>query len=146
MEKITLKLRLNYWVWLLLALIVLILFETECCMPGARAGGELTEAFFFFQTFLVLLTICLIPVSLKLLHWKPVRKQILEAGERRLQVYLLWSAVRCASLGIFLILNLFVYYGTLEKANALCALILLFAYLFCWPSANKMKAETEVGE
>lgn len=146
MDKIILKLRWNYFLWLVLAVLVLVLFETECCMPGAWAGSELTETFFLIQTFLVLLTICVIPVSLKLLHWSPVRKRILAAGADRMPVYFRWSVLRCALLGLFLILNLLVYYAAFEKANALCALILLFAYLFCWPSANKIKSETEVTE
>lgn len=146
MDKIILKLRLNYFLWLVLAVVVLVLFETECCMPGAWAGGEVTETSFLIQTFLILLTICVIPVSLKLLNWKPVRKRIQVAGADRMPVYLRWSALRCALLGLFLILNLLVYYAALEKANALCAVILLLAYLFCWPSANKIKSETEVAE
>lgn len=146
MDKLILKLRLNYFLWLVLALIVLVLFETECCMPGAWAGGELTETFFLIQNFLILFTICVIPVSLKLLNWSPVRKRIQAAGTERMPVYFRWSILRCALLGLFLILNLLVYYAALEQANALCALILLFAYLFCWPSVNKIKSETEVAE
>lgn len=141
-----LKLRVNYFLWLLLAVLVMVLFEAEWCVPGAWAGKELTEPFFLIQTFLVLFTLCIIPVSLKLLNWNPVRRRIRNAGEKRLQVYFRWSILRSALLGVFLILNLLVYYAALEKANALGALILLLAYLFCWPSANKIEAETETAE
>lgn len=142
----TLNLRVNFFFWLLPALAVLLLYETEICMPGVWIGTEMSEMFFFFLTATQLLTLCSIPVALKLLNWKMIRRQIAVPDRKGAQAYLRWSIVRCAILGGCLLLNLVVYYGTLEKANALCALILFFSYFFCWPSEAKRKAETEVME
>lgn len=89
---------------------------------------------------------CVIPVALKLLHWPWVKKQITGDGRQGQKAYLRWSMLRCGVLGVCLLLNLVIYYNVLEKSNALCALILLLAYFFCWPSAVKMKAETECVE
>lgn len=144
MNQIILKLRLHFFLWVLLALIVMLLFETDLLMAGAWAGSEMTSSFFFFLTATQLLTLAVIPVALKLLHWGPVKRKIRSGSSESMKGYLHWSMLRFALLGVCLLLNLAVYYSVLEKANALCALILFFAYLFCWPSAVKMKAE--VGE
>lgn len=146
MDKTILRLRLNFFFWLLLALLTLVLFETECWMPGAWAGTGMSEGFFFLQTIMMIVTLCVIPVALKLLHWPWVKKQITGDGRQGQKAYLRWSMLRCGVLGVCLLLNLVLYYNALEKANALCALILLLAYFFCWPSAVKMKAETECVE
>lgn len=143
MNKTIFKLRLNFFFWLLLALLTLVLFETECWLPGAWAGEGMTEGLFFLQNIVVIVTLGIIPVALKLLHWTRVKRLITCDNRQGREAYLRWSMVRCGALGVCLLLNLFIYYNVLEKANALCALILLLAYFFCWPSAAKMKAETE---
>ncbi|MDM8144565.1 hypothetical protein QUW02_01230 [Bacteroides eggerthii] len=146
MDKMTLNLRVNFCSWLIVALAVVVLFETETCMPGVWIGTEMSEAFFFLLTATQLLTLCAIPVALKLLNWKSIRQQVTVPDQKGAQAYLRWNIVRCAILGGCLVLNLMVYYCTLEKANALCALILLFSYSFCWPSDAKRKAETDAIE
>lgn len=136
------KLRLNFFFWLFWAFLLLLLFETEILMPGVWAGTGMTETFFIFQTLMMIVTLCAIPVALKLMNWSWVRKQIAYGEMKESKAYLGWSAVRCGILGVSLLLNLIVYYCALEKANALCALILLFSYFFCWPSEVKIKTET----
>lgn len=144
--KIIFTLRLTFFMWLFLALATLVLFEFELYMPGIWAGMEMNDVLFCLQTGSILLTLCVIPVSLKLLHWRYVRKQIVRGTEGAEEAYLRWSSLRCSLLGFVLFFNLLLYYCTLEKANALCALILLFAYCFCWPSQTKLKAEMEPAE
>lgn len=146
MDKTIFNLRLIFLFWPLVAVLLLVLFETEILMPGIWAGTGMTETFFFLQTMMMILTLCAIPVALKLLNWPWVRKQIVREGADSSKAYLRWSAVRCGILGVSLLLNLAVYYCALENANALCALILLFSYFFCWPSEVKMKAETDIVE
>ncbi len=144
--KIIFTLRLTFFVWLFLALVTLALFEFELYMPGIWAGMEMNDILFSLQTGSILLTLCVIPVALKLLNWRYVRKQIVRGKDGAEEAYLKWSSLRCSLLGIVLFFNLLLYYCTLEKTNALCVLILLFAYCFCWPTQTKKDAEMEPAE
>jgi hypothetical protein len=94
------------------------------------------------QTVTILLTLCLIPVSLKMFS-AVLNKRVLplENAESKLLSYLHWSEVRLALMAIVALIGLSVYYTTLSSIGGLCALVGLLASLFCLPGEEKVKNE-----
>ena len=144
-QKLSL-LRWQFFIWPLQALILLVLCETDVLPVGLWAGEEMSQASFLLLTGVQLLTLCVIPVSLKLLHWTSIRKQFQTEAPSAFRSYLLWNMVRCSLLGMVLLLNLGIYYSMLHTSGALGALIIMAAYAFCWPSELKIKTETSSGQ
>ena len=87
-------------------------------------------------------TLVLVPLSLKFMALKPVRRSLLDGGKSSSSGYLRWSIFRlvllCAVMGV----NLIFYYLWLSSTFGCCALIGFIASLFCWPSEDRMEQET----
>lgn len=96
---------------------------------------------YLLQTLTVVLTMGLIPLSLKLFHWVLTKKidktKEKQAGKR----YFLWSGIRLALLEFTTLFALIVYYITQSSMGGLCALITITAALFCIPSKNRVIQE-----
>ena len=64
-------------------------------------------------------------------------------NEEALQSYHVWSAVRMAIFCLTAVFDVVVYYIATSISGALCALIALFATLYCWPSREKIASYLE---
>lgn len=138
-KRIVHRLWVEYAIVWLLAIGLLLLNETGVVEEGALAhDGRLC---YVLQTATVLLTLCLIPVALKMFSLaldkrvKPLPR--LEA----LRAYCRWSEVRLAMLAVVVLIGLSVYYSTLSSIGGLCALVGLLATLFCLPGEARVKGE-----
>lgn len=130
-------------VWLLAAGLFL-MNGTGIVEEGALAhDGRLC---YVLQTATVLLTLCLIPVSLKMFGMaleKRVRPLPLPEA---LRSYLRWSEIRLAMLAVVVMIGLTVYHSTLSSIGGLCALVGLLATLFCLPGEERLRSELNLND
>lgn len=109
---------------------------------GIYAGD--VRATYFAETFTILLTAILIPVSLKLFSWVLVKKIDAVAISDALRLYALWSGIRLALLAIPVLAGFLTYYMMLSNKGVLCALIALTASLFCLPGEGRLRKELHI--
>lgn len=89
------------------------------------------------QLLVVLLTIFLIPTSLKLLNWTPVRKRL----EGKPLLYRCWAMTRLLALHVPVLLGVTLYYLMLDSSALYCAIVSLIAIVFAWPTQERMLDE-----
>lgn len=128
-------------VWLLPALLV-VLYETGVLTEGTFAGDARMD--YIFQTVGILLTIGLIPLSLRLFSLSLVRYVRQLSLPLALRSYRRWSEVRAGLLLVAALVNLSFYYLTLNTAAVWCALMALIASLFCVPTRKKLMDELDL--
>lgn len=131
------RLRIQYFITLAVALVLVVLYE----ICGLDKPTFLLEpvAEFWLTTVVTLLTIGLVPLSLKLLNFDRVRQQLEEGGE---SAYSRWATIRWLMISAALVMNIVVYY--LFSTGTSCgylALLCAVAYLFVWPSTSRMNEE-----
>lgn len=109
---------------------------------GIYAGD--VRVTYFAETFTILLTAILIPVSLKFFSWVLVKKIDAVAISDALRLYALWSGIRLALLAIPVLAGFLTYYMMLSNKGVLCALIALTASLFCLPGEGRLRKELHI--
>lgn len=130
-------------VWLLTAGVAL-LYETGVMSEGGLAhDGQMC---YVVQTLTVLLTLCLIPVSLKM-YSMALGKSCEGLSPQALLVrYQRWNEVRLALLAVVALTGISVYYVTLSSIGGLCSLLGLTATLFCLPTRKRVEMDLNGNE
>ena len=121
---------------------VSLLFATlyeENILEGGSFADDATMCY-ALGTVSVILTILLIPVSLRL--FARVFKRLASLPEQESQrLQFRYELMRIALYYVIVLLNLAIYYATMESGAALCALMALVAYMFCVPKKIMRDAE-----
>lgn len=139
LDKTLRRLRIAYFlVWILSALVAL-LYETGVLEEGTMAHDG--RDIYILQSASVLLTLFLIPFSLKMFSVVVSRRITQLADEQKVLSYIRWSEVRLALLAVVVFVGLSVYYSTLSNVGGFCALLGLLALFFCWPGKERVKEE-----
>ena len=107
-----------------------VLYETDVLPQGSMVGDAQAE--YILQTVGILLTVCLIPLSLRMFSLSLTRYV------RR------WCEIRLAMLLAPALFNLTVYYTTLDVTSLLCMGMLLVASLFCVPGRGRLMRELDL--
>lgn len=141
-EKTLCWLKLEFMaVWGLFFLLVT-LYEIGFMPEGALAGDARTD--FVLQTAGILLTVGMIPVSLRLFSWN-LTKRVRELSlPEALKSYRRWNEVRLSLLFVAAILNLSFYYLTMNTTGLFCGLMALLATLFCLPTRDRLLRELDI--
>lgn len=132
------KLRVAYASLWAVSLLFALLYEKNILEGGAYADDA--TMCYVLGTFSVVLTILLIPLSLRLFA-RVFRKLAAMPEEGALRMQVRYELMRIALYYVIVLLNLTVYYATMESGAALCALMALVAYLFCVPKEMKQDGE-----
>ncbi|MBO4826380.1 MAG: hypothetical protein J5506_03960 [Prevotella sp.] len=120
------------------ALLMVLLFETNVIEPGSLAGRESVE--FNVLSIVELATVFAIPLALRLFRFKKIKSQLVASPASKLR---LWGIVRLLMLGLpLLACVLFYYLFFMKAAFGYLAIILLLSMLFVWPSMGKCESET----
>lgn len=139
MNTLIRKLKIEYTIFWLLAILLLALYESGLFAEGVLLTEPLTC--YIAQTVGILLTLCLIPFSLKMFSLALFKRIIQLPQEEALVSYRRWCEIRLALLTIVVLVNLSIYYLTLSSIGGLCALLGLLASLFCIPSSTRIKED-----
>lgn len=132
-------LKLQFWTDLTVTAVMAVLFETEVLSTGLLAGlSPNTEL--VVTTLVELLSLLLIPVSLKMFKFKPVRQDLVQRKEQALRK---WGVVRLGVLFSVLFVNTLLYYIYMNTAFGYLATITLLCLPFVYPSRDRCLTETE---
>jgi hypothetical protein len=139
MKKVKNTLTVLLWTVLALALIVVVLFETDVLMFGYYAGsGEQAE--FLLTTMMELLTLAVIPLALKLFKFPRVHADLVS---RKAEALRKWGLLRLLMLLVPLLVNTLLYYAYANVAFGYLAIILVIVLPFVYPSMERCQSETE---
>ena len=137
-------LKSTYFILWVLPIILCLLYETGVFTQGIYANDARME--YLLQTVCILLTVCLIPFSLRLFNLNLVKRikelPLVEA----LKSYRRWSEVRMLLLCVPVLLNTSFFYLTQNTTGIFCAAMALIASLFCVPSESRIKNELDLPE
>lgn len=131
-------LRFQYIITMVAALLIVLVYETG--MLDKPTVLLPAEPEFWLATVMALLTLALIPLSLKLLSYERVKCEV----SADTNAYFKWATCRWAMLSLAIVGNLVVYYVfSTTTASGYLALLSAVAYLFVWPSRSRMDEETQ---
>lgn len=140
MEKTVKNLRMLFLCSITVALIIVLLYETEILLPGALALNN--RLCFVVATIMELLTIAIIPFALRLFKFRKVNGKLTESETTRWDNLLKYGSVRILLLAIPMIINVVCYYLFTLTAFAYMAIILFLCMFFVYPTVDKCIAET----
>lgn len=132
-------LKIEYIVFWVLVILTLALYELDVLPQGILIDDAHTS--YMLEVLGVLLTVCLIPFSLRLFNLSLVHLVKQRALESALISYRRWSEIRLALLLAPALVNLSVYYWTLETTGLLCSAMVMLASFFCVPGMKRLRSE-----
>lgn len=122
---------------IVLVLVTVILYETDTLLSGALATDGNAE--FILVSLMELVTICLIPLALRLFKFKRVRESLVATRSKGLAR---WGTLRLMLLCLPMLVNTFLYYQFMNVAFGYMGIIGLICLVFVWPGMKRCMAET----
>lgn len=127
---------------LLVSLIIIVLYESGTLLAGYLQDNANAE--FLSVTCMEIVTICMIPLSLKMFKWKKVSASLKNDDGRAL---IKWGTLRMSMICIPMMLNtLFYYLFGFNVAFGYMGIIGLICLAFIYPSTSRCVNETQSGE
>lgn len=127
----------TYSAFIAVSVILAVLFETSTLLCGELKGYD-TSSEFVVTTIMELLTICVIPMSLRLFKFRKVLCRL--TSEESL---LRWALLRMLLLCVPMVVNTLLYYLYMNVAFGYMAIVLFLCLAFVVPT--KARCEWEVG-
>ncbi|ADY35616.1 hypothetical protein Bacsa_1027 [Phocaeicola salanitronis DSM 18170] len=137
-------LKAEYALMWVLTVLLAALYECDILPQGLFAGDAQME--YIMQVTSILLTICLIPLSLRLFNQSLTRYVSLLPLPEALKSYRRWSEIRIALLLVLALIDLSAYYWTMNTTGLLCAGMTVIASLFCIPSKQRLLNELQLSD
>ena len=137
MKKVIRTLKYLFSLILLVALLLVLVFESELLLPGFILVESKVD--FVIKYIMELMTIIIIPLSLRLFKFKSVERKL---ATKKQHALLRWGVLRIIMLGIPMIINTILYYGFLAVEFGYLSIILLISMIFIYPSKDKCYYET----
>lgn len=123
-----------FWSAVILSMAMVVVFETDLLLPGVWAEEKSSE--FFVAVVMELLTICAIPLALRLFKFKHVAAQI-----HHLQGFRKWALLRLLMLCVPMMVNTLLYYLYMNVAFGYMGIILLLSLCFIVPTKSRCRLE-----
>ena len=99
---------------------------------------------FICSTTMILLTIALLPLSLRLFKFKPISNDL---QQRKAPALAKWGAIRLIVMGVLLVVNTFLYYAfELEASYGYLAVVTLLCMPFVIPTMSRCEEEVKTPE
>lgn len=136
-KKVSTILKVQMYLSIATAVIIVALFESNLLMPSLIEKGSQTE--FLLLTIMEIVTVCVVPLALRLFKFKFVSREIEASPTQGLQK---WGVIRMALLCDTMVLNTLLYYATpLNVAFGYMAIICLICLIFVNPTVRRCEAE-----
>ena len=107
-------------------------FESELIPAGFVSASPSTS--YATSMLCIVLTLGCTWGALRLFAFRHVKETLKAHPEKCGQ----WNALRTSSLGIAILANLLIYYGTFSTSALYALLITLAAFVFCWPKQGEV--------
>lgn len=134
-------LQITFYSIVVTAILLVLLFESNVFPTGLYADNK--PADFLFTTIMEILTICCIPLALRLIKDKTMKKYDVP---RRMQIYRRKAMLRLLLLGCPLLVNTFLYYLFMNVAFGYMAIILFLCLLFIIPTKERQQREARIDD
>ena len=138
-SKLLCILKIEYIIFWTIMVMTLALYELDVLPQGILIEDARTA--YMLEVIGILLCVCLIPLSLRLFSLSLVRYVKQSDFKTALVSYRRWSEIRLALLLVPVLINLSVYYWTLETTGLLCAAMVMVASFFCVPGMKRLRSE-----
>lgn len=140
MNKVTTKLNLIYYGWLILAL----LGAVGCfwLLSRHQIGIEATSALGTQLSYITIMYLLITtPLALALFHKKCKQLALLDDVESKLASYLKYNAIRMSVIGFGLLMSILFFYLLQSQSMIFCAAISAIALYFCKPTQSRVEKE-----
>lgn len=137
-------LKAEYALMWVLTVLLAALYECDILPQGLFAGDAQME--YIMQVTSILLTICLIPLSLRLFNLSLTRHIAALPLKNALKSYRRWSEIRIALLTVASLASLSAYYWTMDTTGLLCIGMTVIASLFCVPGKERLLSELNLSD
>ena len=138
MEKVRKRLLAEFLVPIIICLVIVVLGEFNVFPTGVLTGN--TQVEFVLLAAMEIITICMIPLALRLFRFGKIHSQLVEQRERGLQK---WGTIRLEMLTVPMVVNTLLYYLTMNAAFGYLAIILFLCIFFVVPTKERCNAEIE---
>ena len=135
-------LKIEYALLWVLCLVLIVLYEYDILPQGIFTDDVLTG--YMLQVCGILLAVGLIPLSLRLFSLSLIKYVRTLPLVEAVKSYRRWNEVRVCLLLVAALVNLSVYYWTMDTTGVLCAGMVLVASLFCVPGRERVVSELDL--
>lgn len=136
-EDVIKSLKINCLFSIFSIIIVIVAFETGLLIKGALAGVMSATATYILQTADIMLTVLLIPLTIKGFTNK-LTKSAGMSEEKYIKLFVKKSVQRIFLLFVVLIVNVFTYYGINYEGALYCGLFALASIIYSFPTMRVM--------
>lgn len=136
MKSVRKTLSILFAVPIFLSLIIVLLYEFDLLTSGGMVGDAVLE--YQLVGTMELITICLIPLALRLFKFKFVHRQITGDSVKGMKK---WGILRIAMIAIPMLVNTFLYYQFVNVAFGYMGIIGLLSLVFVYPSEERCRRE-----
>ena len=137
MKQISKKLMIVYVVLLAIALVIMVLYETDGLEAGVFATEEQSK--FLFTTLMELGSLAAAFFGLRLFKFKAIHDDLVNRKEPAMMK---WGLVRLLILELPMVINTLLYYIYMNTTFGYLAIILLLCLPFVFPTLGRCLAET----
>ena len=120
------------------ALVLVFLFESNILLEGTFTNSKTNE--FIVVTCMEMITLCTIPLALRLFKFKRINQSLKEGGT---QALLKWGSIRIMLLVVPMLLNVIFFYLFGNVAFGYMAIIIFLCLFFIYPTKNRCETEIE---
>lgn len=138
--RVTMLLKVLFYINIAFVLIAVLLFQTGFLNRGSLVG--LPDWTYKVQTTCILLTLGLVPTSLKLMPW--LLKRSLHRVQEEVDAIKRYQVLAIARLDLLVIpalMGVFTFYMTEDNLGLLCTGISVLSLIFVFPSMEKLEDE-----
>lgn len=128
---------LEFWIPVLICLCIIILYENDLLLSGSWHDNKIDE--YYVAIVMELITICLIPLSLRLFKFRSVKQDLQTSEGLMLRK---WGSVRLLMLTFPMMVNCWLYYQFMNVAFGYMGIIGLLSLCFVYPSKARCNQET----
>ncbi len=127
---------LEFWIPVLICLCIIILYENDLLLSGSWHDNKIDE--YYVAIVMELVTICLIPLSLRLFKFRSVKQDLQTSEGLMLRK---WGSVRLLMLTLPMMVNCWLYYQFMNVAFGYMGIIGLLSLCFVYPSKARCSQE-----
>lgn len=137
MKKVSKQLTVFYIAQIVIALVIIVLFETGVLPVGIKAADKQSE---FILTFIMeLLSLGAAFLGLRLFKFKPIHNDLVNRKETAMWK---WGMARLIILEAPMVINTLLYYIYMNTTFGYMGIMLLLCLPFVFPSLSRCEAET----
>jgi len=137
MKKVSQQLIAFYTAQIVLALVIVVLFELDILPTGIMADDKQTD--FLLTATMEIVSLGAAFLGLRLFKFEVVSKNLVERKEKAMWK---WGMIRLLILEAPMVINTLLYYIFMNTTFGYLAIILLLCLPFVYPSLNRCLAET----